>query len=286
MKKQLQAILLVLLYQSSLFAVCKKRTITSTTTVDHAITVFVHGTFPARKLLQYSVGKFLTYCPQGLSLARNLPSWYHFHKLAQGCVELNPERYCLDQFYLFGWNSEHVYDRVRMQAACDLIQQVRKIIDDYYVEHGFIPKLRLLGFSHGGNVILYTANYLPLVVNGQSVDVEIWLFGTPIQKINKHLINSHHFLKAYSFYSTKDWMQRMDPQGLRSAKLDFKNIWSDRTFDATDRCIQVEFTVNGRPISHVYYRSILKYFPIIERQIQEKTQEMSCGHIKLNLIKK
>jgi hypothetical protein len=265
---------------------CSKEIIThQMTTIDHSITIFVHGTFPARKALQYSFGRFLMYCPQGLSLAKHLPTYYHFYKMAQGCVEHNPQLYSLDQFYIFGWESEHIYDHIRIQAAADLTRQLQKLVYDYYLKHYVIPKIRLLGFSHGGNVVLNTANYLPLIVNDQQVEVEVWIFGTPVQHANKSLVNSSHFSKVYSFYSTKDWLQRMDPQGLRNSKIDIKHIWSDRMFDRSDRCIQVEFTVNGKPISHTYYRSVFKYFPMMQLMVQEKSQGIHSGCIAVDLKK-
>lgn len=254
-------------------------------TKDHSITIFVHGTYPARKALQYSFGRFLIYCPQGLSLAKNLPSYYHFNKMAHGCVELNPQLYSLDQFYIFGWESEHIYDHVRVQAAIDLIKQLQNLVVVYYQKHHVIPKIRLLGFSHGGNVVLHTANYLPLVVNQQSVEIEVWIFGTPVQHVNKNLVNSKNFSKVYSFYSAKDWVQRMDPQGLRNSSISIKKFWSDRMFDLADRCIQVEFTVNGQPISHIYYRSIFKYFPLIQQMTEAKSQNINSGCISVDLKK-
>ena len=265
--------------------IAKEIVVSEKTTADHSITVFVHGTYPVRKFLQYSFSRFLIYCPQGLSLAKNLPSYYHFNKMARSCVDLNPQLYTLDQFYVFGWESEHVYDYVRAQAAVDLTVQLQTLVNDYYKKHNAIPKIRLLGFSHGGNVVLHTANHLPLKVNGQIAEVEIWIFGTPVQHANKHLVNSKNFNKVYSFYSTKDWIQRMDPQGLRDSAISIKHFWSDRMFDLQDRCVQVEFTVNGQPISHTYYRSIFKYFPKMQQMAQEKSQGMDSGSIAVDLRK-
>ena len=254
-------------------------------TADHSITIFVHGTYPARKLLQSSFARFLVYCPQGLSLAKDLPSYYHFYKIAQGCVDFNKESYSMDQFYLFGWESEHLYDKVRSQAAGQLVKELKNLMVLYYQRYQVMPKIRLLGFSHGGNVVLHTANYLPFVIENQKIEVEIWLFGTPVQKTNKHLVNSSHFNKAYSFYSKKDWLQRMDPQGLRSAQKSLKHFWSDRMFDLNDRCVQVEFTVNGKSISHTYYRSIFKYFPKFQKLAEQKSQGIYSGCIAVDLKK-
>ncbi len=174
---------------------------------------------------------------------------------------------------------------MRIKAAADLVSALQLVVNNYYIEYGMIPKIRLIGFSHGGNVVLHTANYLPLIVNDQHVQIEVWIFGTPVQHANKNLVNSKHFSKVYSFYSTKDWLQRMDPQGLRKAKIDIKNLWSDRMFELSDRCIQVEFTVNGKPISHTYYRSVFKYFPVMQLMVQEKSQGIHSGCIAVDLKK-
>lgn len=258
---------------------------TRTTTIDHSITIFVHGTFPARKLLQNYIARPLLYCPQGLSLAKDLPDSYHFHKLAQGCVDCNNQLYSLDQFYVFGWQSEHVYNSVRKQAAQELVQQMQMLVDDYYERYNVIPNIRLLGFSHGGNVVLHTANFLPLKVDETVVDVEAWLFGTPVQRVNKDLVNSPCFKKIYSFYSKKDWLQRMDPQGLRDSPIDIKHVWSNRMFEPTDRCVQIELTVNGKSISHSYYRYIFKYFPILAQMAREQSDYIDSGFIKVDLKK-
>lgn len=256
-------------------------------TEDHSITIFVHGTYPARKLLQSSFFlRFLTYCPQGLSLAKDLPSYYHFYRMAEGCVHFNKKSYSMEQFYTFGWQSEHIYDNARASAAAQLVKELQDLVILYYQEYKVVPKIRLLGFSHGGNVVLHTARYLPCFVeNGQKVEVEVWLFGTPVQNINKHLVNSHQFSKVYSFYSTKDWLQRMDPQGLRDTNKNIKKIWSDRMFDNSDRCIQVKFTVNGQSISHTYYRSVFKYFPKFQQLAEQKSQGIFSGSIAVDLKK-
>jgi predicted esterase len=252
-------------------------------TKNHTITVFVHGTFPVRKILQYTPGRSLIYCPQGLSLANMLPKSYHFHKMAQACINLNPNLYSFDRFYTFGWKSEHVYDTTRMQAAKDLVQALQMLTNSYYLQHNVIPNVQLIGFSHGGNVVLHTANYLPLVIEGKKIDVTAWLFGTPVQQVNHHLVNSSNFTKIYSIYSKTDWLQRMDPQGLRDKKYRKNNFWSDRTFDVAHRCVQVNFTVNNKSICHSYYRCIFKYLPTIQQLIEQKAQDLTSGMIDINL---
>jgi len=255
------------------------------TTADHTITVFVHGTFPIRKALQYSPARFLIYCPQGLSLAKDLPQYYHFHKMAQGCVNLDPQRYSFDQFYIFGWKSEHVYHNTRMQAASDLVKALQDLVNNYYSEHHIIPKIQLIGFSHGGNVVLNTANYLPLIVENEKIIIEAWLFGTPVQHINQNFVNSENFNKIYSIYSETDWIQRMDPQGIRNNQCPKNNFWSNRMFNPEHKCIQVNFTVNNTSICHSYYRCIFKYLPTIQKSIEQKVEETQSKIISINLEK-
>ena len=183
MNKSIIFILLLLTYNIVASA-------SSQTTTDHSITIFIHGTTPIRKFLEYSPARPFMYAPQGLNLAKELPHNYHFHKIAQNCVDLNAKSYSLDQFYIFGWKSEKVYDSTRQQAAQDLVNELQKLVNGYYLEHHVIPRVQLIGFSHGGNVVLNTANYLPLIVQNKKIKVEAWLFGTPVQQVNCDLINS------------------------------------------------------------------------------------------------
>ncbi|AXK60603.1 hypothetical protein [Candidatus Chromulinivorax destructor] len=253
------------------------------TTADHAITVFVHGTYPIPKILRNSPFRKLMYCPQGLSLAKKLPADYHFHTIAQGCVDLNPSLYSLDQFYVFGWPSEKIYDSVRQQAASDLANALKTTVTNYYAQHGIQPKIRLIGFSHGGNVVLNTANFLTQLVQEQKITTEIWIFGTPVQQINHNLIQSKNFHKVYSIFSQTDWLQRMDPQGLYNKDIRHEYFWSDRMFDKDASCIQINFTVNNKSISHSYYRHIFKYFPIIQKSIENQSQDLQSGIISVDL---
>lgn len=249
----------------------------SQTTQDHSITIFVHGTYFMRKFFQYSPSRHLMYCPQGLSLAKHLPEHYHFYKMAHGCNACDKDLYSVDQFYIFGWESEHVNDATRNKSAKILVEQLYEVVVDYYIQHNVIPKIRLIGYSHGGNVILHTANYLPIYADLQDVEIEAWLFGTPVQVINHDLVNSDCFSKIYSIYSKKDIIQKIDPQGLINRNITKNHFWSDRTFCQNSRCIQVDFMVNGQAISHGYYNEVFQYFPKIKKLIESKSSHCVSG---------
>lgn len=247
------------------------------TTQDHSITIFVHGTYLIRKIWQYSPSRPLIYCPQGLTLAKHLPRHYFFYKMAHGCVTCDKDNYSLDQFYVFGWESEHVNDRARNEAAGVLVEQMYEVIVDYYLKHNVIPKVRLFGYSHGGNVILHTANYFSSYADMQDVEIEAWLFGTPVQVISHDLVNSNYFKAIYSIYSKKDIIQKIDPQGVINWKLTKNHFWSDRTFCEHSRCVQVDFTVNGQAFGHAYYNNIFQYFPKIKKLIEERSAHLRSG---------
>lgn len=254
-------------------------------TKDHTITVFVHGTALAPRIIDRLPIKPLFHCPKGLSLAHDMPSNYDFYKRAEGFINLNNKLYSFDMFYFFGWKSEKIYDSVRKQAAQDLVTELQQLVEKYYKNHGVAPKIRFIGHSHGGNVVLHTANFLPLAINNKNIEIEAWLVGVPVQKTNCDLVNSSNFTKIYSIYSDTDWMQRMDPQGLRNPEAGLKNLWSDRTFDKNSKCIQINFTVNGKSISHTSYRSLFQYFPLIQELIEEKSKNLDSGTISVNFEK-
>jgi hypothetical protein len=150
------------------------------------------------------------------------------------------------------------------------------------MRHDVIPKIRLIGYSHGGNVILHTANYIPLYADLQDVEIEAWLFGTPVQVVNHDLVNSECFNAIYSIYSKKDIVQKIDPQGLRHRNLTKNHFWSDRTFCQYSRSIQVDFTVNGQAIGHSYYNLLFQYFPKIKKLIEEQSAHLEAGMISVD----
>lgn len=253
-----------------------------TTTKDHSITIFVHGTYLLRKIWQFSPSRPLIYCPQGLSLAKHLPSHYFFYKMAYGCVACDSENYSADQFYVFGWESEHVNDYTRSQSAKILVEQMSEVVVDYYMRHNVIPKIQLIGFSHGGNVILHVADYIDGYADMHDVEIEAWLFGTPVQVVSHDLVNSDCFKAIYSIYSKKDIIQKIDPQGMINWSITKKHFWSDRTFCEYSRCIQVDFTVNGQAFGHSYYNTIFPYFPKIKKLIEEHTAHIQYGMVAVD----
>lgn len=112
-------------------------------------------------------------------------------------------------YYTYGWQG--LLSRIaRLEDAHTFLIQLNKEVTRLR-ELGWDPKIRLIGYSHGGTVILKLAlakclyNIKPLF----DVD-EMYIMGTPIQYDSDYLINDPLFKKIYNIYSGGDRFQKMD----------------------------------------------------------------------------
>lgn len=144
-------------------------------------------------------------------------------------------------YYTFGWSgvlsrSARYADSKRLFT--ELEQEVQR-----FRSAGIEPKIRIMGYSHGGTIALklalikQTENLHP----NFSID-ELYLLGTPIQFDTDYLINDPLFKKVYNIYSGGD----------RAQKLDFfscGHFFSERAFRAhndftlPDKLVQIELRV-------------------------------------------
>jgi len=250
------------------------------------VTVWVHGTHPAKRLLEsrFSPIRSQVYVPAGLSLAKDLPMHYNFCEIAQECNKRNPEEYGLNNFYTFGWNSAKITSRQRKKVGNQLYQDLDSLLVNYKKKYRSV-KLRLIGFSHGGNVILNCMSHLPFSCKG--IETEVVLIATPIQESNKWYVNTPYVKRVYSLYSDGDWIQRIDMQKLHQDAPSNTPLLSGRKFTDSDQVIQVNFRFNGKAIGHIKYRSVMKYIPDILRQINDQIDSnVTKKHMGLNFIAK
>jgi hypothetical protein len=243
--------------------------------------VFVHGTYPAKKLLAHkkSPVRRMIHAETGLHLAKELPKNYHFYKMVQQCHGYDACEYNINHFYTYGWHSSNLRPSNRYQEGKKLYEAINAQIAQYRLWFDTV-KVRLIGSSHGGNVILNLLQWLPFTVGG--VSVEVILLGTPIQEHTRELINNEFVHKAYSFYSLADWMQRIDPQRLHKNSSKKVSFWSNRTFLFTDKVVQIELKVNGKSISHGKYRRLFGHIPKMMCQVQEILQSCDGQHISMD----
>lgn len=113
-------------------------------------------------------------------------------------------------YYTFGW-SGLLSPTQRYHDAHELFLALEHLIQTIQYEHGYTPKIRLIGYSHGGNVILNLASikrdYYPTSL--LNVD-ELILIGVPLVTETDFLVTDNMFQKTYHIFSEKDRIQRID----------------------------------------------------------------------------
>jgi hypothetical protein len=115
-----------------------------------------------------------------------------------------------NHYYTFGW-SGLLSPTSRYADSIKLFKELTHELKEKYWKFNIFPKIRLIGYSHGGNVCLNIAAarqntdpHSPL-----SVD-ELILVGVPIQTETDYLSNDPVFKKIYHFFSETDRIQRID----------------------------------------------------------------------------
>ena len=109
------------------------------------------------------------------------------------------------QYYTYGW-SGLISVRERYLEAQPLYHAIKDLR-----EKNPTSKIRVIGYSHGGNIALYLAAIRNQEYQEDTFAIdELILIGTPIQRENEHCICSLLFKKVYNFYSHQDRVQRMD----------------------------------------------------------------------------
>ena len=125
-----------------------------------------------------------------------------------------------NHYYTFGW-SGLISNTTRIEAANTLYYQLTQEIK-HYTSKNITPKIRLIGYSHGGNVCLNLAQAAKQNNNSWHVD-ELLLVATPIQHETDYLIADPFFKRSYSFFSGSDRVQPID-------FFSYKRFFSNRQF--------------------------------------------------------
>lgn len=145
-----------------------------------------------------------------------------------------------NSYYTYGW-SGLMSHKARMREAGDFYRALEKLVQEYRDHKKCIPKIRIIGFSHGGNVCLNIAAFhAQKDPNAQIISCidELILLGIPVQSENEQLSESDFFKKIYHFYSPADGIQRID-------FFSFHRFFSKKRFHnhRGNNLVQVEFSV-------------------------------------------
>ncbi|HEV2600917.1 MAG TPA: hypothetical protein VGT41_01335 [Candidatus Babeliales bacterium] len=217
-------------------------------TAPITITIWIHGTTPSiAKLPINSIQQFF-YTKQGIFDPRTLNPTTHRHQIGTTLTEspLFPAQH----FYMFGWSGTLSF-AARQKAAEQLYAELITLCDHYQKTYSTTPRVRLITHSHGGNVALNMATMTQRPTDPLAID-ELILLACPVQDHTAQHINNPMFKQIYSLYSTKDFLQIIDPQQLYSPTKT-SSFFSRRRFTPHQKIRQVKIQINKRSISHIEF---------------------------------
>lgn len=108
-------------------------------------------------------------------------------------------------YYTWGWSG--LLSRTKRKEESEkLLNDIIKLVNKYKT-FGITPRIRVVGYSHGGNVVLGMAGYE--ASKELTIDEAIFI-GMPVHRETDVFVNSPTFKKIYQVYSTKDIAQAAD----------------------------------------------------------------------------
>lgn len=233
------------------------------------ITVWVHGSRVFKPFDEH-----IHATPhQGMQTMASLTKKHHIKKLAQILADADPVKYPFEHFYAFGWAGDLSF-KVRHDEAARLHSELEKLVAIYTKKYGHTPFIRIITHSHGGNVALNLATIEH--PNKEWFINEAILLASPVQHMTEKLVASPLFGKIYSFYSTFDTSQVMDPQGLYKERLHGdKKLFSQRRFPDHTSLIQIKFRINKHGVPHIGFISerFIKRMPAIINYLDQWEEE-------------
>lgn len=132
-----------------------------------------------------------------------------------------------NHYYTFGW-SGLLSPTSRYLDAIKLFKELSTELKTKFWDNGIYPKVRLIGYSHGGNVCLNFAAARNNTDSTSPISVdELILIGTPIQTETDYLCTDPVFKKIYHVFSRADRIQRID-------FFSFNRIFSRRCFQSNN----------------------------------------------------
>jgi pimeloyl-ACP methyl ester carboxylesterase len=144
-----------------------------------------------------------------------------------------------NHYYTFGWSalmshSARYKDSERLLAA--LVAEVQKM-----KAQGINPKIRIIGYSHGGNVCLNLAAAYDNSRPEEPLHVdELILVAVPLQTETEQLVANPLFKRVYNLFSDKDRVQPIDFFS-RNRFLSRKTFKNKGQFKKLEKLTQVEF---------------------------------------------
>ena len=223
-------------------------------------TILIHGTlFPIISDLVHN-----TDFPLGFYKAAKHGNKYVHGRFAH--ILSTSSDFPLDSFYMFGWSGKLCFD-AREEAAHEL----------YHKSSKYKGPLTIIAHSHGCNVALNLAK-IAKKHNDKCFKIDrLILLACPVQQATAIYAKSEVFKKIYSFYSTADLIQILDPQGLYQNNYNSSNIslFSKRVFEDSPNLIQAKIILYGHSPNHLDFitrSGFIKSLPEIIKMLDNVAQ--------------
>ncbi len=236
---------------------------------QHIINVFVHGTH----LFPHWFIKIFMYCQLGLHHTSSIPNGFIQKNIAHQLAFVDSYEFPVNTFYSYVWSGKLCF-KARKLAALRFLEEMSQLVEEYTQLHNHIPKLRVITTSHGGNTIL---NVAAIKDAHKKIHIdELLLLCCPVQHETAQYIKSPLFGNVYSLYSTADYIQKLDPQGLYSDNSQKrKSLFSDRRFKPHPKLKQAKIKINGITIGHMHFASsqFMQLLPQMLKELKEWKME-------------
>lgn len=226
------------------------------------ITIWVHGTC----LWPFRVWRRYWNNTPALIKVTSMHKNYYLRKIADTLDNVS-EDYPLDDFYFFRWSGKLSVSE-RLETSIHLHDSIVKLLEKYKEKYETVPNVTIITHSHGGNVALNLS-----LIKDKEQDIKIKnliLLACPVQAHTKDFVNDDIFENVYSFYSSLDLIQILDPQGLQypacnGKKVKGSSLFSGRNFPHHTKLCNVKLKLNGKGVWHGQFLS--KEFVAILPQI-------------------
>lgn len=182
-------------------------------------------------------------------------------------------------YYTYGWSGLLSPKRRYIDAKLlygELGQEVRNL-----QAQGINPKIRLVGYSHGGNVLLNLGRIAQEEPMLPSFNVDqLVLLGTPIQHETDYLVNAPIFKSVYHIYSHDDRIQKLD-------FFSFNRFFSGQVFksrkgfDLPDKLVQIQLKCSRNYRNQKRAVHPEKHKNIAVASKHKKLRNASPGHSEL-----
>lgn len=145
-------------------------------------------------------------------------------------------------FYTYGW-SGLLSKTQRYIESEGLLLGIYQLIESYKVR-GIKPNIRVIGYSHGGNVCLNMAHMLEEEYPDLELCIdELILIGMPVQIETDSYSRSPLFKKIYNIFSTQDVIQKMDFFS-SNRLLSNRQFTSRRSFKVPKKMTQINLKIS------------------------------------------